>query len=302
MRDHYLGLFVAVACVLAVAMFVAAPGYSAGTGRIFVSNEKGHSISVLDPETYEVIKTIETSRRPRDMRFNNEQTLLYVACGDDDVIDVIDVATLEVVDYIPTGPSPEDFLFNKDNSVIYVSNEEDSTLSYIDVKERLIIAEIPTGAEPEGVAMSKDGKTIYVASEVSDMVHVIDVEAEAVVENIIVGTRPRRFALTPDESELWVSAELSGEIYIIDRQSYEILDVIKFLPPGFREVDVTPVDLVISEDGSTAFVTLGRANHIAYVDVVTREIVDYVLVGSRAWGLALSRDETKMFVTSTIDG
>ena len=104
--------------------------------------------------------------------------------------------------------------------------------------------------------------------------------------------------MTPDESELWVSAELSGEIYIIDRQSYEILDVIKFLPPGFREVDVTPVDLVISEDGSTAFVTLGRANHIAYVDVVTREIVDYVLVGSRAWGLALSRDETKMFVTN----
>jgi YVTN family beta-propeller protein len=104
--------------------------------------------------------------------------------------------------------------------------------------------------------------------------------------------------LTPDESELWVSAELSGEIYIIDLPSYEILDVIKFLPPGFREVDVTPVDLVISKDGATAFVTLGRANHIAYVDVVTREIVDYVLVGSRAWGLALSRDETKMFVTN----
>ena len=104
--------------------------------------------------------------------------------------------------------------------------------------------------------------------------------------------------MTPDEKELWVSAELSGEIYVIDRESYEILDVIKFLPPGFREVDVTPVDLAISQNGDTAYVTLGRANHIAYVDVKTREVLDYLLVGSRAWGLALSRDETRMFVTN----
>ena len=92
---------------------------------IFVTNEKGHSVTVLDPETYEVIKTVETSRRPRDLRFNADHTLLYVACGDDDVIDVIDVASLEVVDYIPTGPSPEDFIFSNDGSVLYVSNEED---------------------------------------------------------------------------------------------------------------------------------------------------------------------------------
>ena len=47
-------------------------GHAAGTGMIFVTNEKGHSVTVLDPETYEVIKTVETSRRPRDLRFNAE--------------------------------------------------------------------------------------------------------------------------------------------------------------------------------------------------------------------------------------
>ena len=34
-------------------------GHAAGTGMIFVTNEKGHSVTVLDPETYEVIKTID---------------------------------------------------------------------------------------------------------------------------------------------------------------------------------------------------------------------------------------------------
>ena len=50
----------------------------------------------------QIVKDIKTSRRPRDMHFNDDHSLLYVACGDDDVIDVIDVAKLEVVGKIAT--------------------------------------------------------------------------------------------------------------------------------------------------------------------------------------------------------
>ena len=120
--------------LLAAALVVLGLGASSGvaaaaqTGLVFVSNEKSHEVVVLDGDTYEIVKRIETSRRPRDMHFNADKTLLYVACGDDDVIDVIDVATLEVVDNIPTGPSPEVFAFSPDESQMFVSNEEDSRL------------------------------------------------------------------------------------------------------------------------------------------------------------------------------
>ncbi len=159
--------------------------------------------------------------------------------------------------------------------------------------------EVPTGAEPEGVALSEDEKTIYVTSEVSDMVHVVDAKEGAVLDNIIVGTRPRRFALTPDGKELWVSSELSGEVSIIDRATNSVKQVLKYLPPGFRQVDVTPVDLIMTRDGRKAFVTLGRANHIAVVDVTSRRDRGlYVLVGSRPWGLKLSRDEKRLYVAN----
>lgn len=269
-----------------------------GTGYVYVSNEKSHDLYVLHPETFDVVTTIRTSRRPRDMHFNNAHTQLLVACGDDDVIDVIDVASNAVIDQIPTGPSPEVFAFNRDNSLIYVSNEENSTAQVIDVAQKIIVHEIPTGAEPEGVHVSNDGATVYVTSEVADMIHVIDGQEGYVTDNIIVGTRPRRFATTSDEREMWVSCELSSEIYIFDRTTLEVTDVLTFLPPGFRPVDVTPVGLLINGDDSTAVVTLGRANHIAFVDVATREITDYVLVGSRAWGVGLTRDERTLFVAN----
>ena len=54
----------------------------------------------------------------------------------------------------------------------------------------------------------------------------------------------------------------------------------------------------ITDDGSTVFATLGRANHIAFVDAATKEIEDYVLVGSRAWGIAISPDQKTLYVAN----
>ena len=272
------------------------PVQSKDTGRIFVSNEKSHDIYVFD-EKFELLKKIETSRRPRDMKLNADRSLLFVACGDDDIIDVIDVETLEVVDGISTGPSPEVFEFSKDESQIYVSNEEDSMMEIIDLKSRITIHDVPTGAEPEGVALSPDG-IIYVASEVADMVHVIDAVDGVVTDNIIVGTRPRRFVMTPDTNELWVSAELSSEIYIIDRTSNEVTNVLEFLPPGFRPEDVTPVGMALTKDGSVGLISLGRANHVAVIDAQSKELLAYVLVGRRAWSVALSSDEKTAVVAN----
>jgi YVTN family beta-propeller protein len=39
------------------------------TGLIFVSNEKTNNLIVLDPKTYQVVKDIKVSRRPRDSTF-----------------------------------------------------------------------------------------------------------------------------------------------------------------------------------------------------------------------------------------
>jgi YVTN family beta-propeller protein len=151
---------------------------------------------------------------------------------------------------------------------------------------------------PEGVFVSEDGKTVYVTSEVSDLVHQVDAEGGFVTQDVVVGTRPRRFAATPDGKELWVSTELSGEVYIIDRAKFTVLDKIEFLPPGMRKEDVTPVGLTMTKDGKTAYVTLGHAAHVAVVDVATRKVTGYILVGKRSWGITLSKDESKLFVAN----
>ena len=270
-----------------------------GTGYVFVSHEKTNNIAVIDPrQDYKIIKWIPTSRRPRDMKFRDGRRLLYVACGDDDVIDVIDVATLAVVDHIPTGPSPEMFALSRDERTLYVSDEEGSSVQEINIADKIIVRDIATGAEPEGIAVSEDAKTLYVTSEVTDMVHVVDLAAGVVTDNIVVGTRPRRFLMPPGGKELWVSNEVSGQVSVIDRSTNQVSATLEFPLPGLRQGDVTPVGMTMTNDGKSAIIALGRANHVAFVDPASKKLKGYVLVGSRAWGVALSPDESMLYVAN----
>jgi YVTN family beta-propeller protein len=65
-----------------------------------------------------------------------------------------------------------------------------------------------------------------------------------------------------------------------------------------RKSDVTPVGIIMSSDGKTAYVALGHAAHVGVVDVPTRKVLAYILVGKRAWGVALSRDSSKLYVAN----
>jgi PQQ-dependent catabolism-associated beta-propeller protein len=292
------GLRTIGALALATAWLVWSAGATAkNSGLIFVSNEKGSTITVLDRND-RVINSFETCARPRGMHFNIDRTAFFVGCADDSLIAVYDVESQKLIRRIRGVEEPETFDLHPNGHHLYVSNEEDAAVTVFDIESGEPIAQYETGEEPEGVQITADGRLAFVASEAASMVHVIDTEAGKVIKDIIVNTRPRRFALTPDGKELWVSAELAGVVDIIDIETLRVVGDIPFLPTGFRKEQVTPVDLLITRDGTRAYVALGRANHVAVVDVTKRKVIDYILVGKRAWGLALTHDENKLYVAN----
>ena len=282
---------------LLLAFIFSASGAASQSGLAIVPNERSDTLTILSPE-FEVIRTIETCARPRGIHFNADHSSFFVGCADDDMIAIYDTATLELAGRIRGVPAPETFDLHPDGRRLIVSNEEDAAASVYDVETGEFLAEYLTGEEPEGVQVTSDGKLVFVASEAANLVHVIDLDAGEVISDILVDTRPRRFALTPDETELWVSAELAGIVNIIDVATLKLIGDVAFLPTGFRSEEVTPVDLISTADGQRAYVALGRANHVAVVNVPERKIINYVLVGKRAWGLELTADEKLLYVAN----
>ena len=279
------------------ALLVAAPLQARDTGQVFVSSEKDNALVVMDAAKAEVVGSTALCKRPRHMQLTPDRHQLLVACSDDGRIAVWDIAKKKVVDKLHVGDNPEMFDISPDGRMLYASNEEDAALTAYDLVARKKVFEVKVGGEPEGVKVSADGKTVYVTSEVASLVHVIDVVSRKVVKNIPVGKRPRRFLLT-GAGELWVTNELGASVSVIRVSDHSVQGTIDFKPPGMRAEDVTPVGMVLAPDGKTAYVGLGRANHVAVVDVASRQVRGYVLVGKRAWGLALSRNGQTLYVAN----
>ena len=288
-----------LALLVGSAMLWTAAANAAGTGYIFVSNEQDNTVSVIDGASFEVIKVIKTGQRPRDMRWSADKTRLMVAASVDDRIDVIDVASLEVIGTLPAGEDPEIFDVDPSGEILVASNEDDNEVTVTTIataKVRHVVKDV--GIEPEGITFSTDGKIVFVTSESTNTVIVIDPWKGEILDEVLVGNRPRRGVVTPDGAEYWVTNELGGSVTILDARTYELLDEIHFEKRGMRTDDITPVDFAITKDGKTAYVTLGRANHVAVVDVKSRAVIDYILTGARVWGAALSKDETILVVTN----
>ncbi len=170
----------------------------------------------------------------------------------------------------------------------------------ISLDENIIEQAISTGAEPEGIAVSDDGNTLYVTSAISDWVHVVDLRAGAVTDTIAVGTRPKRVLLLPKANELWVSNELSGEVSIIDGAARQVAATLGFRPPGYSRTDAAPEGMAATRDGKTAFVSLGRADAVAFIDTSARTVRNYVSAGRGVVAVALAADEATLYVVNSL--
>jgi PQQ-dependent catabolism-associated beta-propeller protein len=285
---------------LVFAIFFAASlsGAASAQSIALVSSEKDNALTVVNLKDLTVQGTISTCKRPRHMQLTPDRKQVLVACGGDNAADVIDLATRKSVGRIPLGDDPEAFDLSPDGKTLYVSNEDEGELTIVDMVSKKVVGEIKVGKEPEGVRVSQDGKTVYVTSEVASMVHVIDTATRKIVKNIQVGKRPRRMALTPDGTELWVTNELEASVSIISTKDMKVIGVVKLAVKGARDSDITPVGITMSRDGKRAFVGMGRVNHVAFIDVAKREVVQQILAGKRAWNVALNKEETQLYVAN----
>ncbi len=270
---------------------------AAAQGTAYVSSEKDDALTLIDTKTLAVKGTIPTCKRGRHIQRMPDGNLM-VACTDSNAADIIDPATGKSVRRVPLGDEPEAFDLSPDGKTIYVSNEDEGEASFIDAASGKQLQAIKVGKEPEGVKISADGKTLYVTSEVASLVHVIDVATAKVVKNVKVGKRPRRMAITPDGKELWVTNELDASVSIVSTADHSVIGSIKFAVKGARAEDISPVGITMTRDGKRAFVSLGKANHVAFVDVPGRKVTDLVLVGKRAWNVTLDKAEARLWVVN----
>lgn len=275
-------------------------------GTIFVSNEQSNVVHMIDAANLEERGRIEIGKRPRGMALSPDGKTLYVAVSNDNRITAVDVATGRLLGHLPSGPDPETFAVSPDHKTLYIANEDDSLLSFTDIGARTITREVSVGGEPEGTAVSPDGRTVVQTSESASMAHVVDAATGEVTDNLLVDTRPRYVAFTPDGRQFWVTSEIRGTVTVFDTATRRRIGKVDFkeLLKGDRPANqvIQPVAVAFTRDGKRVFVALGRAKLVAELDPQTLAIRRTYPVGWRAWNLALSPDEKRLYTANGLTG
>jgi PQQ-dependent catabolism-associated beta-propeller protein len=286
-----------------VAVMMACPAEAA---RVYVSNEDGHSVTVLDAGTAATIATIAVGKRPRGMKLNHDGSRLFVAVSglpkcppsvpDEecaklerdlkaDGVAIVDTATHKVVQVLHAGSDPEQFALSPDGKRLFVANEDAATMSVVDVHTGAVVGSVPVGREPEGVAVTPDGRWVLVTNESDNSVSVIDTGTLKIVKAVQVGKRPRDIAFTPDGRAAYVSGEFDASVYRIAVPQGEPVEPVLQLRKEAR-----PMAIILDSGRNRLYVSTGRGGTVAVIDSASHKLLAEVPVGTRPWGMALSRD------------
>ncbi len=287
-----------------------APTPKKGAYSIYVTNENGGDVSVIDSDSLAVTTTIPVGKRPRGIHLGPDGRTFFVALSGSppappgvdestlpppdksaDGIGVVDVTQAKVVRVIKSGSDPEEFDLSRDGKLLFVSNEDEGKVSITGIAEGNMVATVKVGDEPEGVTTSPDGKFVYVTSEDSGTVTVVDPVGHKEIKTIKVGRRPRSVAFLPDGSRAYVTNENDGVVTLVDSVKHQVIRSIRLGEAG----KVKPMKAIVSKDGATLYVSAGRGKNIYVIDTKTNLVSWSVEVGKRPWGLALSPDGKTLF-------
>jgi YVTN family beta-propeller protein len=156
----------------------------------FVANSMSNNVTVIDPATKKVLKTIPVGKGPVGP-WPGVDGVMYTDCEKDQSISAIDSQMLSVVRTYQLGFMPGMVATPPGGSgELWITDEDDGKLVFNQQSMDKKTGELVTGAGAHGIAFSADGKTAYVTNQMADTVSVVDVASHRSKGTIHVGNKP----------------------------------------------------------------------------------------------------------------
>jgi len=187
---------------------------SPDAARAYVSNSASGAVSVIEVETGDLARVIETGAGAEGIDVSPDGREVWVGNRGNNTVTVIDAETLSVLEQIRCGRFPIRVKFTPDGERVLVSCATSADVAVFDRETREEVARISMGERDEstdgdgvftsgpvpiGILIPADGRHAYIANTNADLVTVIDLETLAVTGRLKAGRTPDGMAWSPIE-------------------------------------------------------------------------------------------------------
>lgn len=318
-RSHplfMLGTFALAACAAAGAPPAqAAPGErgapaatAAPASWLYVCNQDDATVSVLDMETLQVVRTVDlqalgysANAKPHHVAVEPDGSYWYVSLiGEGKVVKldnqdrVVGEAPFETPGMLSLHPGRDLLVVGRSMSAVNPPSRvglirpSDMSIDELDV----------FFPRPHAIALEPSTGIVYTASLGVNQIAAVDPVRERVELTNVEGPQHAlmQFAVSPDGSQLVISGELSHTVIFFD-----LSDPMKPRRVGTVDVGAQPFDPIYTLDGRQVYLGNKAANTITVVDA-ERFVVEKVFDDPRIrepHGAVLSPDGRYVFISNT---
>lgn len=299
--------------VKAIVIFGAAFGGTAlaAPDKVFVADEDGATVSVLDAASFKKIAAVPVGREPHNVQVSPDGKLAWVtnngerghgmgkggheAMTSGGEVWAIDTESYAVVAKVPVGKHPAHVVLTPDGRFAYVTNGGEDTVSVVDTEARKVVATVAVGAYPHGIRVSPNGHEAYVANLKGGTVSVIDIRENKEVARLPVGKGPAQTGFAPDGRFAFVSLSQENKVALIDPAARKVVKKIA--------VGTVPIQVYATPDSKTLLVANQGTKQkpgstVSLIDLRDGKVVNTVRTGPGAHGVVVDREGRYAYVTN----
>jgi len=258
--------------------------------RVYVPNTLDGTISVIDPVTYKVVKTLRVGGQPHHVTPSWDLRHLYVDNTYGQALDVIDPKTQHLEGKIRVA-SPYNLYFTPDGSRALVVAEYDQLIQFRDPHTWRILKQLSIPwPGVDHMDFSATGRYLLVSCEYSGIVVRINTQRMAISGTIHVGGRPIDVKASPDGRVFYVANQGLSGVSVIDPAH---LRQIAFLHTGDGAHG-----FAVSRNGRDLYVSNRIAGTISVISFRTQKVVATWDVGRSPDMLQVSPDGTQLWASN----
>ena len=240
---------------------------------VYVPNSRSSSVTEIDPQTYQPIRTFPTGKLPQHVVPSYDLGTLWVANNAGNSLTPIDPATGQEGSPV-TVDDPYNMYFTPDGRLAMVIAERKHRIDFRDAHDMRLVQSLRV--ECKGVdhmEFTSDGRYAIATCEFSGQLVKIDVERRSVVGYLQLGSSR--------------SHPLKKLAALFGKRGH-----------GSHGAAPMPQDIRSSPDGSVFFVADMTGGGVILVDPITFTRSGFIATGIGTHGLYPSRDGSRLYVTN----
>ncbi len=212
----------------------------------------------------------------------------------------IDLVGESVSSFTMTGTTPRaaSMAFNADGTKVYVADNENAVEHVYNTADNSEITTITIGtagvSHPHGTIHRPGTNEIWETNGGDNEISKIDTVSDTVTATYSGFTSPNSTAFNADGSLLYVSNgdTATAGIAIVNPDTGAIVGNLD------SSIDSQPEFMLLNSSGTRLYTSYPGSNIVEVFDTASKALVDTITVGTGPWGMALTSDDSKLYVAN----